>query len=100
MTRLPAIFLLAMGLLVSQCPLLAQQQQETKLEIEPLRPEGGGLVTDLTTGFTVATNGVLVKYGEAVLTAESATISRSDGRRPSSGQETISSGAQSGESSF
>lgn len=94
MTRLPAIFLLAMGLLGSQCPLHAQQQQETKLEIEPLRPEGGGLVTDLTTGFTVATNGVLVKYGEAVLTAESATIDPSTGQVTADGHVRIQQGEQ------
>src|SRR5260370_1725343 len=75
MRQLRTVCALAVVLLACPGVLRAQQQPETKLEIVPRNPEqGGGLVTDLSTGFTIATNGVLVKYGQAVLAADNAPI--------------------------
>src|SRR5260370_29392017 len=80
MRQLRTVCALAVVLLACPGVLRAQQQPETKLESVPRNPEqGGGLVTDLSTGFTIATNGVLVKYGQAVLTADNATIDPSTG---------------------
>lgn len=75
--------------------LAAQQQpSETKLEIVPLNPAGGEMITELNTGFTVATNGVMVKYGEAVLTAERATIDPTTGAITADGQVRVQQGDQ------
>ncbi len=95
MTRLRTIFALALVLLASTHVLQAQQQPETKLEIVPRnQQEGGSLMTDLGTGLTIATNGVLVKYGDAVLTADSATIDPVGGEITADGQVRIQQGEQ------
>ncbi|MDB6125507.1 MAG: Organic solvent tolerance protein [Pedosphaera sp.] len=51
----------------------AQLMPEEAWEIEALN-ENSGLEHDLATGRSVATNGVVVKYGSAILTATKATI--------------------------
>src|SRR5690242_10133765 len=53
----------------------AQQAGESSIEIEALshRPEDGAIL-DLQTGMAIATNGVIVKYGDAVLTAERVAV--------------------------
>jgi lipopolysaccharide assembly outer membrane protein LptD (OstA) len=63
-------------LLVWQAPLLAQERPGW--EIESLAGEGG-VVYDFESGIATATNGVLVKYGPAVLTADSITLNQSTG---------------------
>lgn len=89
--------MLALGLLLWAFPgrLAAQQQPETKLEIVPLNPAAGGELTiNLDTQFTVATNGVMVKYGDAVLTADRATIDPVSGSISADGQVRIQQGEQ------
>src|SRR5258707_2951213 len=66
MTRLRAIFVLLCSLTLP-CALLAQKIPT--LEIEPF-PGEGMLEQDLTTGLITFTNGVLVKCGGGVLTAQ------------------------------
>src|SRR5258708_34600842 len=69
MTRLRAIFVLLCSLTLP-CALLAQKIPT--LEIEPF-PGEGMLEQDLTTGLITFTNGVLVKCGGPVLTADRVT---------------------------
>lgn len=74
--------------------LQAQQRPELGLTIKSLDPEHAELTTDLTTGFTTADHGVLVIYGDAVLTAERATIDPSSGEVVADGDVRIQQGGQ------
>ena len=95
MRHLRTILALAAVLVAGGEVLHAQQQPETKLEIVPRNPEqGGGLVYELTTGSIIATDGVLVKFGEAVLTADTATINQSTGNITADGAVRIQQGEQ------
>ena len=71
MTQLRIILTLA-WLCALSVPLSAQQMPEPEwLEIKPLNENGtGGVEYNFTTGDFIATNGVLVVYGQAVLTAD------------------------------
>lgn len=60
-------------------------QQPPAWEVEALNPPQGQVECDLTTGVATGTNGVLVKYGEAVLTADSATINQQSGEAVADG---------------
>ena len=73
MTRLRTISMLAFCALALRPALLAQQQPVW--EIEALSDESG-VVYDFQTGLTTATNGVIVKYGSAVLTADRASVNQ------------------------
>lgn len=75
MRILRAICLLAA--LAASC-LALRAQQEPDWHIEALHP-GGEVEYDLATGLAIATNGVLVRYGTAVLTAERASVDRKGG---------------------
>jgi len=69
MRKLRAIFFLP---LLSLTMVFGQDSQEQpQLEIESLQGEAE---IDLNTGLATATNGVIVKYGDAVLTADNATV--------------------------
>src|SRR5215475_13318314 len=67
------------AILLNLCAFLAvseaQQAGETTIEIEALshRPEDGAVV-NIQTGMAIATNGVIVRYGDAVLTAERVAV--------------------------
>ena len=71
MTRVTAIFVFALGLLASG-RVFSAQPQESEYSIQSLSGDPKSFpYYDLKTGIVVATNGVLVKYGNAVLTADS-----------------------------
>jgi LPS-assembly protein len=76
MKKLCAPFLLLFLWVSFACAQLAPEP--TSLEIRPLH-EDSWSETDLTTGVTTATNGVVAKYGNAVLTADKATINQTTG---------------------
>src|SRR2546430_15286816 len=76
MTRLPAIQTVAFCFLAFAGTLEAQQQPPW--EIYPSGPEGG-VVYDLQTRRAVATNGVIVRYGAGVLTADRISLDEQTG---------------------
>ena len=57
---------------------------ETPLEIEALQ-EGGEGEVDFATGIVTYRNGVIVKYGQAVLTADAVTANRNSGQVTATG---------------
>jgi lipopolysaccharide assembly outer membrane protein LptD (OstA) len=65
--------------------LTARAQELSGWEIEALSDEGG-VVYDFQTGTATATNGVLVKYGLAVLTADSVTVRQETGEVSADGK--------------
>ena len=76
MTRARIIFgslLCSLGL-----TLALRAQQLSGWEIEALSDQGG-VVYDFQHGIAIATNGVLVRYGPAVLTADSVTVNQETG---------------------
>lgn len=76
------IFLaLVLGLAALSSPTQAQQQPE--LEIESLT---GQVEYDFDTGVAVATNGVIVKYGSTVLTADRVTVNEPTGEALAEGR--------------
>ena len=66
-------------------PAQAQSQPVLEIEVEALTPDGQ-LDYDFTTGVATGTNGVFVKYGEAVLTAERATVNQETGETVADGR--------------
>ena len=66
-------------------PAQAQQPPVLEVEVEALTPEGQ-LDYDFTTGVATGTNGVFVKYGEAVLTADRATVNQETGETVADGR--------------
>lgn len=63
--------LLAFAAIAFACSLSAQVKPELELEIRSLAPTGDGQIEyDSKRGIAMGTNGVLVKYGAAVLTAD------------------------------
>jgi lipopolysaccharide assembly outer membrane protein LptD (OstA) len=80
---LRSIIALAILCLASSQAVLAQQQPEW--EIESLE-ETGGVIYDLTTGIATATNGVLVKYGGAILKADQVIVNQQSGDVIADGQ--------------
>ncbi len=76
MTRLGPISALVLCSLAA--PVLLQAQQQPAWEIEALSAEGG-VEYSLKTGLTIATNGVLIRYSGAVLTAERVTLDQEPG---------------------
>ncbi len=69
-------------------------QESEGLLIESLRGEQGAAIYDLQTGIAFATNGVLIKYGGAVLTAERAAWSESTMEVEADGDVRIQQGDQ------
>ncbi len=97
MTRVrgPAIFLLALALFSVTGRIRAQQAPEVGWEVRSLRGEASaGVIYDVATGTFTATNGVLVKYGDAVLTAETVTGNYQTGQISADGQVRIQQGEQ------
>ena len=92
MKRLRTPFILALGLLVFPGGLRAQQEPQAEWDIEPLG-SGGAAEYDFQTGLFTVTNGVLVKYGGAVLTADQAVLNQDTGEVVAEGK-VISSGGQ------
>ena len=82
MTRLCAIVPLTVLLLFLRTP--SQAQQESGWEIQALSPDEGVLM-DLSTGIVTATNGVMVKYEGAVLTADTVSVSEQTGEAVADG---------------
>jgi len=70
-----------------------EPQETTQWEMEALRPNGW-VEYDLNTGIAVATNGVVIKFGGAVLTAEKITFSDSAGEVTADGTVRIQQGQQ------
>ncbi len=66
-------------------PALLHAQQQTEWEIKPF-PEQGWVEYSWQTGLTTATNGVVVKYGGAVLTAERLTLNQESGEALAEGK--------------
>jgi len=66
-------------------PFAASAQPEDGLEVEALTP-GGRFEYDETTGIITGTNGLLVKYGGAVLTADRATVNQKTGEAEADGR--------------
>jgi LPS-assembly protein len=91
MTRLPILLTLALCLVGLPGSLWAQAQPEW--EIEALTDEGG-VVYDFVTGLALANKGVLVKYGGAVLTAETVTVNQTVGEVIADGRVRIQQGDQ------
>lgn len=91
MRQLRTILTLAGMLLAGFVPATAQQQPGW--EIQALTPEGGA-VYDLRSGIATGTNGVLVKYGGAVLTAERVTVNQTTGETAAEGRVRIQQGDQ------
>jgi len=83
MTKLRQIF--ALILLPACYPLAASAQPESAWEVEALSPEGR-FDYDMTTGVATGTNGILVKYGGAVLTADRAMVNQQTGETEADGQ--------------
>jgi lipopolysaccharide assembly outer membrane protein LptD (OstA) len=74
MTRVRAILLSTLGLLATPCVVLAQPQ-DTEYTIQSLSGDPKSFpIWDLKQGIVVATNGVLVKYGDAVVTADTLAL--------------------------
>lgn len=74
MTRVRAILLITLGLLASRWVVQAQPQ-ESEYTIQSLSGDPkSSPVYDVRTGIVVAKNGVLVKYGDAVLTADTVAL--------------------------
>ena len=93
MKRLRTPFILALGLLVFPGGLRAQQEPQAEWDIEPLG-SGGAAEYDFQTGLFTVTNGVLVKYGGAVLTADQAVLNQDTGEVVADGAVRIQQGDQ------
>lgn len=91
MTRLRLSFTLATFLLAMNCTLMAQQQPAW--EVSALTAEGGA-VYDFQTGITSATNGVIVKRGNSVMTANQVVVYHQTGEAFASGSVRIEQGDQ------
>src|SRR5262245_35931171 len=95
MTHRLAIFTLALDLLALSAVLGAQPQEETEWSIGPLNP-GDPLaqVEWSTNGIVTATHGVLIRYGGAVLTAETVALHEPTGEAIADGNVRIQQGEQ------
>ncbi len=97
MRKLPAITPLIFFIAVF--PFVSSAQQEPSWEIQALNriipgtPEGG-FFYDLASGLARGTNGIYVKYGDATLSADSATLNEQTGEVEADGHVRIESGDQ------
>ena len=91
--RKPPATLLAL-VAFSFAPLFpARAQERPPLLIDSLT-EDGRVDYDFKSGVAVATNGVLIRYGEAVLTADRAAVNQQTGEAVADGRVRIQQGAQ------
>lgn len=94
MKRLPFIVRITLAALGLPLGSLAQQEAP-EWTIESLsKKAGSGAVYDYQTGIAVATDGVLVKYGGVVLTAQSAAVHEATGEVIADGDVRIQQGDQ------
>ena len=68
------IFVLAWALLALRCAFAQEEIFSPNLEVIPLSGDEASLEYDFANNIITATNGVLIKYGGAVLTADSARV--------------------------
>jgi lipopolysaccharide assembly outer membrane protein LptD (OstA) len=94
MRRLRALLTFAAAFGSFVFALLSAEQSQTEWEVQALSPEGQNLVWDLRTGTAVGTNGVLVRYGQAVLTADRVTLNQQSGEAIADGRVRIQQGEQ------
>ncbi len=66
-------------------PVMLQAQQEPAWEMEALS-DAGGVIYDFQTGIATATNGVLIKYAGAILTADRVMVDQASGEVMADGQ--------------
>lgn len=85
--------ILLLALLLLGLPWASQGQRLTDWVIEPLTGDGA-VEYDFETDIATATNGVIVKYGDAVLTADRVAVSQSSGEVVADGMVRIQQGAQ------
>src|ERR1041384_298165 len=79
MTRLGCILTLALAWVGLPWPARAQEVPRVKLTIQPLVPGDGGVVVENGIATASSSNGVLVVYGEAVLTAQQVAVNEQSG---------------------
>jgi len=91
MTRLRFSFTLAIISTLMRCALVAQEQPAW--EINALTDEGSAIY-DFQAGITTATNGVIIKRGNAVLTANGVTVYHQTGEVFATGNVRIEQGDQ------
>jgi lipopolysaccharide assembly outer membrane protein LptD (OstA) len=84
MTRLRQILILCLFLAVPACVLYAQPVEEG-IRINPLTEEGF-VEWDYEHDLAVGTNGVIVRYGNAVLTADSVAVDQNSGEVTADGR--------------
>jgi LPS-assembly protein len=94
MTRARNLFAFTAVLLLTPWVLCGQPAPQSEWVVQSLRGEAGGVVYDFQTGIATATNGVLIKYGGAVLTAERAALNQASGEVVADGQVRIQQGDQ------
>ena len=82
--------MLALALCALAFPGALWAQQRPELEMEPLTDQGW-VEIDLQTGLGHGTNGVLVRYGSAFLTADEASVNPKSGEVTADGQVRIQS---------
>lgn len=92
MMRLRTIYMLVLGVLAFPGVLRAQWSEEWTLE--PLNPEHGWVEMDWRTMIATATNGVIVRYGGAVLTADQVQLNEATGEAVADGSVHIQQGDQ------
>ncbi len=91
MTQLRAIITLLLCGVVFPSILKAQQ---TEWQIEPLNDKDGWVEYSYETGIGVATNGVLVRFGDTVMTADQVSVSYETGEAVADGAVRIQTGDQ------
>ncbi len=95
MVRLSAIASLVLALLAFPRELLGQQPGETEWSIESLSKKAGSEPTyDYASGILIASNGVLVRYGGVVLTADTVGLHLATGEAIADGDVRIQQGDQ------
>ena len=85
--------MLALALCVLALPAVLRAQQQPTWEIEALNDQGWAEF-DFRTGIGIATNGVLVRYGNAFLTADRVSFNQQSGDVVADGNVRIQSGEQ------
>jgi LPS-assembly protein len=90
------LLLLATALALWPCAVLAEKAQtpESAWIIQSLRGEEGSVTYDFEKGIASTTNGILIRYGGAVLTADQAWWKESTGEVQADGQVRIQQGDQ------
>jgi lipopolysaccharide assembly outer membrane protein LptD (OstA) len=82
--------MLALALCALAFPGALRAQQQSAWEMEPLTDQGW-VEFDFQTGLGLGTNGVLVRYGSAFLTADQASLNQQSGEVTADGQARVQS---------